>query len=61
MLNFSLDMSYNINVHRDLLEWTLYENVSTYTIRFGQVLKIVYKESVCYRSKNGLLVGILQE
>lgn len=54
-------MSYNIKVHRDLLEWTLYENVSTCTIRFEQVLKIEYKESVCYRSKNGLLVGILQE
>lgn len=30
-------------------------------IRFEQVLKIEYKENVCYRSKNGLPVGILQE
>ena len=31
MLNFSLETSYNIKVHRDLLEWTLYENISTCT------------------------------
>lgn len=61
MLNFSLEMSYNIKVYRDLLEWTLYENVSTCTIRLEQVLKIEYKERVCYRSKNGLHVGILKE
>lgn len=61
MLNFSLEMSYNIKVYRDLLEWTLYENVSTCTIRLEQVLKIEYKESICYRSKNGLHVGILKE
>lgn len=39
MLNFSLETSYNIKVHRDLLEWTLYENISTCTFASNRCWK----------------------